>query len=83
MDKIKVIVDISYIYYEERYITKKIELQIPGSSKLEYLIEELKKLYPELNFSQIIILINGKLIFKNIGLQDGDKITLLPQLMGG
>ena len=48
MDKIKIIVDISYIYYEERYITKKIELQIPWSSKLEYLIEELKKLYPKI-----------------------------------
>ena len=83
MDKIKITVDLSYIYYEGRYITKKTELQIPRLSKPEHLIIELKKLFPKLHFDQIIILINNKIIFKNITLQDEDKITLLPQLTGG
>ena len=83
MKNIKVIVNMSYVYYRGKCFTRSIKIQLPQSSRIEDLIINLKGHYPDLEFNHLSTLVNNHLVYKNVKLYEGDRILLLPILSGG
>ena len=83
MKSIKVIVNMLYVYYRGKCLTRSIKIQLPQSGRIEDLIFNLKGHYPDLEFNHLSTLVNDHLVYENVELYEGDRIVLLPIISGG
>lgn len=64
-------------------ITGKSEFKLAGANTAEELNTKLTEIFPELSAMKYSIAVNKKVVKKNIDLNDGDTVALLPPFSGG